>query len=235
MTKILKNTCLFSLCLCVYLTASAQQNIAEKRQRMISEHLIPRGITDKATLNAMASVPREAFVPQVQKPFAYEDRPLPIGDGQTISQPYMVAFMTQALKLKKTDRVLEIGTGSGYQAAILSRIVDTVYTVEIIPTLAKKAEIHFKNLNIGNIKIRIGDGYFGWKEYAPFDAIMVTAGAESIPPVLVDQLAEEGVMIIPVGPHRGVRQLIRLTKKKGKIKTRSLMDVRFVPFVREQE
>ncbi|GGD39043.1 protein-L-isoaspartate(D-aspartate) O-methyltransferase [Muriicola marianensis] len=210
----------------------AQESAMEKRQQMVEQQLAGRDITDRATLKAMAKVPREAFVPISQRPFAYEDRPLPIGDGQTISQPYMVAFMTQALRLKSSDRVLEIGTGSGYQAAVLSQIVDTVHTIEIIPSLGKRAERILKELNIENVQVRIGDGYFGWEEKAPFDAIIVTAGAESIPPVLVDQLAEDGVMVIPVGPHRGIRQLIRLTKKKGKIRTRSLMEVRFVPFVR---
>ncbi len=200
---------------------------------MVEKQLMARGISDKSTLEAMGSIPREAFVPLSQKPFAYEDRPLPIGDGQTISQPYMVAFMTQALKIKPGDKVLEIGTGSGYQAAVLSRMVDTVYTVEIIPFLAQRASRTLKELNIGNVRILTGNGYFGWEEHAPYDAIIVTAGAETIPQKLVEQLQEDGIMIIPVGPHRGVRQLIRLTKKKGKIRTRSLMEVRFVPFVRQ--
>jgi protein-L-isoaspartate(D-aspartate) O-methyltransferase len=211
-----------------------QESPTEKRQQMISEQLIPRGISDRETLKAMGRIPREAFVPLSQKPYAYDDRPLPIGDGQTISQPFMVAFMTQALRLRKSDRVLEIGTGSGYQAAVLSQIVDTVFTVEIIPSLAERASRHLANLNIDNVQIRTGDGYFGWEEKSPFDAIIVTAGAETIPPVLVEQLSEDGIMIIPVGPHRGVRQLIRVTKKKGEIKTKSLMDVRFVPFVRNR-
>ncbi len=214
------------------ISLNAQQSAMERRQQMVELQLAGRDITDKATLKAMAKIPREAFVPISQRPFAYEDRPLPIGDGQTISQPYMVAYMTQALRLKSSDRVLEIGTGSGYQAAVLSQIVDTVHTIEIIPSLGKRAERILKELNIGNVQVRIGDGYFGWEEKAPFDAFIVTAGAERIPPVLVEQLAEDGVMVIPVGPHRGVRQLIRLTKRKGKIRTRSLMEVRFVPFVR---
>ncbi|MBT8282257.1 MAG: protein-L-isoaspartate(D-aspartate) O-methyltransferase, partial [Muriicola sp.] len=210
-----------------------QQTATERRQVMLREQLIPRGISDRGTLKAMARIPREAFVPQSQKPYAYDDRPLPIGDGQTISQPFMVAFMTQELRLKSTDKVLEIGTGSGYQAAVLSQIVDTVYTVEIIPSLAERAFRHLQNLNIDNVQILTGDGYFGWKEKSPFDAIIVTAGAETIPPVLVEQLSDGGIMIIPVGPHRGVRQLIKLTKKRGKIKKTTLMDVRFVPFVRK--
>ncbi len=228
---------IFGLSVLVYVLlvakASGQESPSEKRQQMVEKQLVERGISDKSTLKAMASIPREVFVPLSQRPFAYEDRPLPIGDGQTISQPYMVAFMTQALKLRPGDKVLEIGTGSGYQAAVLSRMVDTVYTVEIIPSLAQRAGRTLKELNIDNVRIRTGDGYFGWEEHAPFDAIIVTAGAESIPQKLVEQLRDDGIMIIPVGPHRGVRQLIRLTKRKGKIRTRSLMEVRFVPFVRQ--
>jgi len=213
----------------------AQYNYPELRQRMIEEQLKPRGITDKATLYAMGKIPREAFVPESQKPFAYADRPLPIGSGQTISQPFMVAYMTQALHLKPSDRVLEIGTGSGYQAAILSRMIDTVFTIEIVKPLAQQAILRMKNVNIHNVALKIGDGYYGWKEKAPFDAIIVTAGAESVPLYLVEQLAENGRMIIPIGPHKGVRQLMLLKKKNGKIKSRTLMPVRFVPFVREKQ
>ncbi|QBA64166.1 protein-L-isoaspartate(D-aspartate) O-methyltransferase [Muriicola soli] len=230
----MKRIIIFALLLLSAIPVFAQQSAVERRQNMIREQLIPRGISDKETLKAMARIPREAFVPHSQKPYAYDDRPLPIGDGQTISQPFMVAFMTQALRLRRTDRVLEIGTGSGYQAAVLSQLVDTVYTVEIIPSLAERAYRHLHNLNIDNVQILTGDGYYGWKEKSPFDAIIVTAGAETIPPVLVEQLSDDGIMIIPVGPHRGVRQLIKLTKKRGKIKKTSLMDVRFVPFVRKE-
>lgn len=225
---------LFLYLLCGF-PGNAQQNTADLRNRMVEEQLKARGITDKATLNAMSLIPREAFVPLSQKPFAYDDRPLPIGDGQTISQPFMVAFMTQSLKLKPSDRVLEIGTGSGYQAAVLAKIVDSVYTVEIIPALAQRSAQILRELHLDNVQIRTGDGYFGWKEKAPFDAIVVTAGAESIPAALVEQLSDGGIMIIPLGPHHGIRQLIQLTKKNGRIKTRSLMKVRFVPFVREEE
>ena len=213
----------------------AQDNYTEQRQRMLAEQLMPRGITDKATLNAMGKIPREAFVPESQKPFAYNDRPLPIGSGQTISQPFMVAYMTQTLQLKTSDRVLEIGTGSGYQAAVLSQMIDTVFTIEIVDNLAQRAIQKLKNLNIHNVAVKIGDGYYGWQEKAPFDAIIVTAGAESIPLFLVEQLAENGRMVIPLGPHKGVRQLMLLKKKNGKIKSRKLMSVRFVPFVREKQ
>ncbi|NER11288.1 protein-L-isoaspartate(D-aspartate) O-methyltransferase [Muriicola jejuensis] len=232
MSSSLKNSLILLLILLGTHSLIGQPSAMEMRQRMVNEQLRGRDITNKATLEAMSVIPREVFVPLSQRPFAYEDRPLPIGEGQTISQPYMVAFMTQALRLKPTDRVLEIGTGSGYQAAVLAHIADTVFTVEIVPSLANKASRILRELNLENVQVRIGDGYFGWKEKAPFDAIIVTAGAESIPPVLVEQLAEDGIMIIPLGPHRGVRQLIRLTKSKGRIKTRSLMEVRFVPFVR---
>uniref|UniRef100_UPI00260C8F66 protein-L-isoaspartate(D-aspartate) O-methyltransferase n=1 Tax=uncultured Muriicola sp. TaxID=1583102 RepID=UPI00260C8F66 len=213
----------------------AQDDYPVQRHRMVEEQLKPRGITNKATLNAMGKIPREAFVPESQKPFAYDDRPLPIGSGQTISQPFMVAYMTQALHLKAPDRVLEIGTGSGYQAAVLSQMIDTVFTIEIVNDLAQQAVQRLKNLNIHNVAVKIGDGYYGWKEKAPFDAIIVTAGAENIPLFLVEQLAENGRMIIPIGPHKGVRQLMLLTKKNGKIKSKSLMPVRFVPFVREKQ
>lgn len=230
---------LFSISLCVYLLIGfhgmAQDNYPGQRLRMLVEQLKPRGITNKATLDAMGKIPREGFVPESQKPFAYNDRPLPIGEGQTISQPYMVAYMTQTLQLKASDRVLEIGTGSGYQAAVLSQIIDTVFTIEIVSSLAQQAMLRLKNLNINNVVVKIGDGYFGWQEKAPFDAIIVTAGAESIPLFLVEQLAENGRMVIPIGPHKGVRQLVLLKKKNGKIKSRTLMQVRFVPFVREKQ
>lgn len=201
---------------------------------MVETQLIPRNIVDKATLKAMGTVPRHQFVPLKSRPYAYADGPLSIGEGQTISQPFIVAYMTQQLRLKKNDKVLEIGTGSGYQAAILAEIVDKVYSVEIVPSLGVKAGKLLKNLGYENIEIKIGDGYHGWTEYAPFDAIIVTAGAEKIPQPLIDQLAEGGRMIIPVGPHRGVRQLVQIDKRKGKIKKKDLMAVRFVPFTRKK-
>ena len=202
---------------------------------MVETQLKARDIFDKNTLSAMARVPREQFVPEDYRVYSYTDGPLPIGEGQTISQPYIVAFMTQALRLKPGDRVLEVGTGSGYQAAILAEIVDSVYTIEIVEKLGIRAKQLLKSLRYNNVEVKIGDGYHGWPERAPFDAIMVTAGAESIPQPLIDQLSEGGRMIIPVGPHKGVRQLVRLEKKGGKIKTRELMAVRFVPFTRSKE
>jgi len=235
MRNVLFSSIWFWVSLAVAFQGFSQDNYTEQRQRMLEEQLKPRGITNKATLYAMGKIPREAFVPESQKPFAYDDRPLPIGSGQTISQPFMVAYMTQALYLKASDRVLEIGTGSGYQAAVLSQIIDTVFTIEIVNDLAQRAIQHMNNLNIHNVDVKIGDGYYGWQEKAPFDAIIVTAGAESIPLFLVEQLAENGRMIIPIGPHNGVRQLVLLKKKNGKIRSRSLMQVRFVPFVREKQ
>lgn len=194
--------------------------------------LAGRDIDDKATLQAMHTVPRHLFVPEDQQQFAYNDRPLPIGRQQTISQPYMVAYMTQAIQPKPSDRVLEVGTGSGYQAAVLAEIVDTVYTIEIIPELGQSAEKLLRDLRYNNIHVKIGDGYHGWHSHAPFDAIIVTAGATEIPEHLIRQLREGGRMIIPVGPHGGIRKLILIRKRKGKISTTNLMQVRFVPFTR---
>ena len=221
---------IFSSCL-----LSPQEDYQSLRASMVKTQLKARDIYHKATLNAMLKVPRHAFVPENVRPYAYTDGPLPIGEGQTISQPYIVAFMTQSLKLKQEDRVLEVGTGSGYQAAVLSEIGDSVFTIEIVKPLGQRAGNLLKTLGYDNVVVRIGDGYHGWKEKAPFDAIMVTAGAEEIPEPLLEQLADGGKMIIPVGPHRGIRQLVLLTKNDGKIKRRNLMAVRFVPFVRQEE
>ncbi|GAA4271577.1 protein-L-isoaspartate(D-aspartate) O-methyltransferase [Aquimarina gracilis] len=200
---------------------------------MVTNQLIARGINDPATLRAMRKVPREAFVPKSIREHAYQDNPLPIGQGQTISQPYIVAFMTQILQLKPNYKVLEIGTGSGYQAAVLAEIVRSVYTIEIVEELGVSAKKVFQKLGYTNVITRIGDGYNGWEEHAPFDAIIVTAGIEEIPQPLLDQLAEGGRMIIPVGPSNQ-RNLVLVTKKKGKIKTKKVLPVRFVPFVREK-
>lgn len=199
---------------------------------MIREQLLARDISDPATLKAMRIVPRHEFVPPDMQPYAYADNPLPIGMKQTISQPYIVAYMTQVLKLKEHDRVLEVGTGSGYQAAILGQIVDTVYTIEIVEALAFTAKNRLSALGYANIEVKAGDGYLGWPDKGPFDAIIVTAGAEEVPEPLLKQLKEGGRMIIPVGPHNGIRQLLLMTKKSGKIKTKEVMAVRFVPLTR---
>ena len=202
---------------------------------MVETQLKARDIYDRATLEAMSNVAREQFVPKDVRLYSYSDGPLPIGEGQTISQPYIVAYMTQALKLKPDYRVLEVGTGSGYQAAVLAEIVDSVYTIEIVEKLGIKSRNLLSSLGYDNVQVRIGDGYHGWPEKAPFDAIIVTAGAESIPEPLIDQLKNGGRMIIPVGPHRGVRQLVRVDKKDGKVRKRNLMAVRFVPFTRDED
>ena len=203
-----------------------------ERERMVNQQIESRGIRHKPTLEAMKAVPRHMFVPRNQITNAYRDSPLPIGYGQTISQPYIVAYMTEIVNPKSGDVVLEIGTGSGYQAAILSRIVEEVYTIEIIPELAQTSDKLFADLGYTNIHVKTADGYYGWEEAGPFNAIVVTAAAEYIPPPLIEQLKEGGKMIIPVGTPFFVQQLMLVEKKKGKITTRNLMPVRFVPFTR---
>lgn len=205
-----------------------------KREKMVSQQMELRGITDKSTLNAMRTVKRHLFVPENLINYAYDDRPLPIGHGQTISQPYIVAFMTEVLKPKPNHKVLEIGTGSGYQAAVLAKIVDKVYTIEIIPELGKSASQRLKTLGYENVKTKTADGYYGWEEYAPFDAIIVTAASEIIPPPLIKQLKEGGKMIIPVGSPFFNQNLILVEKKDGKTTTKNLLPVRFVPFTRNK-
>jgi protein-L-isoaspartate(D-aspartate) O-methyltransferase len=202
---------------------------------MVEKQIRDRGISDPGTLRAMLKVPRHEFVPDYQQSSAYEDRPLSIGSNQTISQPYIVAYMTEAIDPKKSDKVLEIGTGSGYQGAVLAEIVDQVYTIEIIPDLAARAEKTFEKLGYENIHVRTGDGYAGWPEEAPFDAIIVTAAPEEVPPPLIEQLKEDGSMIIPVGPVHRVQYLKLLIKKNGKLKVKTLLPVRFVPFTREDD
>lgn len=219
----------------VFIIGFGQEDYTVKREKMVKTQLKSRGIKDPATLLAMQNVPRHLFVPENMKPYAYTDGPLPIGDGQTISQPYIVAFMTEALQLKASDKVLEIGTGSGYQAAILAKIVDSVYTIEIVKNLAFKAKDRLQELGYSNVNVKWGDGYHGWPVKAPFDAIIVTAGADSIPQPLVDQLKNDGRMIIPVGSSNYVSYLILVTKNKNKITKKKLIPVRFVPFTRDKE
>lgn len=206
-----------------------------ERERMVNEQIFSRGIRHKPTIDAMRKIPRHQFVPQSQTSNAYRDSPLPIGYGQTISQPYIVAYMTEIVNPGPDHIVLEIGTGSGYQAAILSQIVSKVYTVEIIPELAENSAKLFDKLNYKNIHIRCGDGYDGWEDAGPFDAIIVTAAAEFIPPPLLSQLKEGGKMIIPVGTPFVVQQLTLVEKINGKILTKNMMPVRFVPFTRSRE
>ena len=220
-----------TLLICIN-SAMGQKDYLFHREQMVKWQLQGRDITDLATLSAMLNVPRHKFVPESMKVRAYTDGPLPIGNGQTISQPYIVAFMTQALHLKSDHHVLEIGTGSGYQAAVLAKIVDSVYTIEIVENLAIVAKKRLKDLGYDNVVVKWGDGYHGLPTKAPFDAIMVTAGADTIPQPLIDQLKVGGRMIIPVGPHNGIRQLVLVTKKKNKVILKDLMPVRFVPFTR---
>jgi len=206
------------------------------RTRMVDQQIAARDVSDPAVLDAMRTVPRHHFAPNHPPELAYADRPLPIGHDQTISQPYIVALMTELVKPSGSDRVLEIGTGSGYQAAVLAEIVDSVYTIEIIPELARTARARLDTLGYDNVVVRTGDGYKGWPERAPFDAIVVTAAPEDIPPPLLDQLAPGGRMIVPVGPTGRTQRLTLVTKSAdGQISRRTIAPVRFVPFLRENE
>jgi len=202
---------------------------------MVEKDIRRRGITDKKVLDVMGKTLRHLFVEEHLRDAAYEDYPLPIDEGQTISQPYVVALMTEALRLKPSDRVLEIGTGSGYQAAILAEIVNDVYTIEIRKGLAEKAEKRLKEMGYKNVKVKYGDGYFGWEEYALFDAIIITAAANHIPPPLIKQLKEGGRLIIPLGSTVYSQTLILATKKKGELNLQEITSVRFVPMVGEAE
>lgn len=208
-------------------------NFSTLRKSMVEKQIAQRGITDKEILDAFMAVPRHRFVLPKYAAFAYHDSPLPLTDGQTISQPYIVAFMTDALQLKATDKVLEIGTGSGYQAAILAEICDSVFTIEIFESLGEKAKTLFDELGYKNIYAKIGDGYKGWPGHAPFDAIIVTCAPSQIPEPLKNQLAENGRMIIPVGGD-GIQSLVLLQKKRGKIKEKNVLPVRFVPMIDEK-
>lgn len=204
----------------------------EIRDRMVRDQVQGRGLKDLSVLLAMGKVPRHCFVPKSSMDEAYADYPLAIGKGQTISQPYVVAFMTEALDLKPTDRVLEVGTGSGYQAAILSVLVRDVYTVEIEPLLARQASERLACLGYSNVKVKTGDGRLGWKEHAPFDAVIVTAAASEVPGALQQQLRAGGRMCIPVGEIHDVQELILIEKDaRGGLSRRRLLPVRFVPLV----
>jgi protein-L-isoaspartate(D-aspartate) O-methyltransferase len=198
-----------------------------ERKRMVEVQLAARDIRDERVLDAMRKVPRHLFVPEPQRAYAYIDSPLPIGHGQTISQPYIVAFMTQALKVGPGDRVLEIGTGSGYQAAVLGVLAKTVYTIEIVAPLADRARETLKSLGHKNIEVRTGNGYLGWPEQAPFDRIMVTAAPDEVPPALVQQLKLGGLMAIPVGTDDQELRILRRTETGTE--TLATLPVRFVP------
>jgi len=208
------------------------QKIEQRRDIMIREHLLGRGIHDQAVLAAMREVPREEFVDEELQEYAYDDQPLPIDKGQTISQPYIVAYMTEALELSSTDRVLEIGTGSGYAAAVLSRIVTTVYSVERLGGLAQSARQHLELLGYTNVVVHEGDGTLGWPEHAPYDAIVVTAGAPRVPRPLMEQLELGGRLVIPVWSSSHLQMLVRVRRySEHDYRTEELCGVRFVPLI----
>jgi len=208
-----------------------RHNYEKARERMVREQLMPRGITDPRVLAAMNTVPRHLFVEDALEAQAYGDHPLPIGEGQTISQPYIVALMTQALNLQGHEKVLEIGTGSGYQAAVLAQLCEQVFTVERLTSLYIGARKLFDQLQYFNIRCRIDDGTLGWQEHSPYDAIMVTAAGPKVPEPLLDQLADPGVMAMPIGMERWSQELVVITKEKGQISERVIEQVRFVSLI----
>jgi len=210
-------------------TATAVDPYAAEREQLVNRTIVARGVTDPDVLRAMRTVPRHRFVPDEYLGQAYADHPLPIGYGQTISQPYIVALMTELLELDPDDRVLEIGTGSGYQAAVLAEIIDEVYTIEIVPKLAESAAARLEALGYDNVVATQGDGYFGWEEYAPFDAIIVTAAPDHLPQPLIGQLKTGGYIVIPIGPAGGFQSLWRFTRNGDELKAENMGGVRFVP------
>jgi protein-L-isoaspartate(D-aspartate) O-methyltransferase len=221
-------------CLACLAASDGGQNEANwdrQRASMVAAQIRARGLGDERVLAAMDRVPRHRFVPEAQRAWAYEDRPLPIGFGQTISQPYIVAYMTAALEPAATDRVLEIGTGSGYQAAVLAELVREVYTIEIVQPLAARATGLLADLGYRNVRTRHGDGYQGWPEAAPFDKVIVTAAPEAVPQALIDQLAVGGRMVIPVGRSDGDQMMTIITKEATGVLSRTTLPVRFVPMV----
>lgn len=226
---IILSSLLFTVSACA---GEVSQDFKKLRDLMVSAQIEARGVKNRKVLDAMRKVERHKFVPKNYMNSAYEDYPLPIGEGQTISQPYIVALMTEVLDPDITKKVLEIGTGSGYQAAVLAETFQSVYSIEIVEVLGKRAEKTLAELGYSNVKVKIGDGYKGWKEYAPFDAIIVTCAPSHIPQPLKDQLAEGGRMVIPVG-EKFDQQLILLTKEKGVLKQKAIIPVIFVPMFGE--
>lgn len=213
---------------------SQDRDFMRRRTAMVFDQIQGRGISDTAVIGAMKRVERHRFVPRELVDLAYSDQPLPIGLEQTISQPYIVGLMTELLSLKRSDRVLEIGTGSGYQAAVLAEIVDSVWTIEILEALASSARQRLETLGYSNVQVRCGDGYAGWPEHAPFDCIIVTAAAEEIPSPLLDQLKDGGRMVIPVGATFSIQSLFLVEKHDGMITKKNIAAVRFVPLVRDR-
>jgi protein-L-isoaspartate(D-aspartate) O-methyltransferase len=215
--------------------SAAEDKYVHDRQRMVEQDIKGRGVKDRKVLGVMLKVPRHLFVDEHLRGRAYADHPLPIGEGQTISQPYVVALMTEALRLKPADRVLEIGTGSGYQAAVLGELVKEVYTIEIRKSLTDAAAERLKGLGYKTIRVKYDDGYFGWQEHAPFDAIIITAAANHIPPPLIKQLKEGGRLILPLASTVYYQTLTLATKRKGELDVEQLSAVAFVPMVGEME
>jgi protein-L-isoaspartate(D-aspartate) O-methyltransferase len=205
---------------------------AVERTRMVREQIERRGVVDPRVLRAMETVPRHLFVPESSQGSAYEDGPLPIGEGQTISQPYIVAYMSEAIRPRSTDRVLEIGTGSGYQTAVLSRLVRHVFTIEMRPQLVEAARARLREIGCANVTVRVGDGHDGWPEEAPFDTILVTAAPRETPQALLDQLAVGGRLVIPLGTLD--QELVRLTRRESGFDRETLLPVRFVPLTRDR-
>ncbi|MFZ5452706.1 MAG: protein-L-isoaspartate(D-aspartate) O-methyltransferase [Thermodesulfobacteriota bacterium] len=239
MLKKIRNICWLGFLvggICLILGTTPETNPYEvPRHRMVDSQLKARGISDARVLAAMGKAPRHLFVPQHLSPMAYGDHPLPIGSGQTISQPYIVALMTEWAEIKPGEKVLEVGTGSGYQAAVLAELTDKVFSIDIRPELAEKAAKVLKSLNYPQVQVKSGDGYLGWPEEAPFDAILVTAAATRVPPALEKQLQEGGRLVIPLGPSGGVQTLTRFRKIQGKLQQDSRLPVRFVPLVEPGE
>jgi len=233
----------FALSCLAWLGACAQQgngaepadSFAAARNRMVDTQIAARGVDDPRVLAAMREVPRHRFVPPELQRKAYSDSPLPIGAGQTISQPYIVALMTELVRPRASDRALEVGTGSGYQAAVLSRLVRHVYTIELEETLGREADARLRELGYDNVTVRIGDGYAGWPEEAPFDVIVVTAAPDHVPQPLLDQLAPGGRLVVPVGPTYSVQELQLIEKDaNGRLRTKRVAPVRFVPLRRTE-
>jgi protein-L-isoaspartate(D-aspartate) O-methyltransferase len=215
---------------CCSSSQDQSSKFVQKRMEMVQWQIEARGVRDQAVLAAMRKVERHRFVPKNYEPYAYDDYPLPIGEGQTISQPYIVALMTEIAALKKTDKVLEVGTGSGYQAAVLAEICDSVYSIEINEALAKNAQNVLTELGYTKISISIGDGYQGWREHSPYDAILVTCAPTSVPQPLIDQLRDGGRLAIPVGPAHN-QYLVLYQKQQNKIFQKNSIPVRFVPMI----
>jgi protein-L-isoaspartate(D-aspartate) O-methyltransferase len=214
-------------------SSAGRDDYAAQRVEMVDRQIAARGVEDRRVLAAMATVPRHEFVPPAEAEHAYSDGPLPIGFGQTISQPYIVALMTELAQVGQGDKVLEIGTGSGYQAAVLAELSDRVYSVEIVPELARSAADQLRRVGYRSIRVRGADGYFGWERFAPFDAILVTAAPDHVPPPLIRQLKEGGRMVIPVGPPGSYQTLWRIRKIGGKVVSENVTDVAFVPLTRD--